>query len=39
MNTAYELTATILGGSSFIAAYLLNAGLLKWAGLIMAYPD
>ncbi len=38
MNTSYELVATILTGSSFIAAYLLSDNLIKWAGLIVAYP-
>ena len=40
MNIAYDLTTTVIhvAGSFFIAAYLLNGSLLKWAGLIMAYP-
>ena len=40
MNTAYDLTTTVIHvtGLSFIAAYLLSGNLLKWAGLIMAYP-
>jgi hypothetical protein len=40
MNIAYDLTTTVIlvAGSSFIAAYLLSANLLKWTGLIVAYP-
>ncbi len=40
MNIAYDLTATIahVGGSSFIVATLLTSSLLKWGGLIVAYP-
>jgi AraC-like DNA-binding protein len=39
MNIAYDLTATVIHiDGSFIAAYLLSAGLLKWVFLIMAYP-
>jgi AraC-like DNA-binding protein len=40
MNIAHDLTATVIhvAGYSFIAAYLLSANLLKWTGLIVAYP-
>ncbi len=38
MNTVYELSATILGGSFFIAGNVLIGNWLNWAVMIVAYP-
>jgi AraC-like DNA-binding protein len=38
MNTVCELSATILGGSIFIAGNVLINNWLKWAVMIVAYP-